>query len=91
MHFDNYALATDHDKAHSGGMEENRRSSRIVSLKREISLFKQESQRLRWIVSSHLTPENVRPVANRDLNSLSESLRKAEIELSRLEESDKRV
>lgn len=59
-------------------------SLRIVELKREISLLRQDKLRLHWLISSQVTPE-LKGQAKKDLNSVLQNLTKAEIELSRLE------
>jgi hypothetical protein len=61
------------------------RSSRIAELKRQISLLKKDELRLHWIVRSQFISEELRAMAHRDCYSVLDNLRKAEIELSRLE------
>lgn len=60
------------------------RSSRIVELKRQISLLKQDELRLRWLVSSQFVAERLKAQARIDLESVLENLMEAGNELKRL-------
>ena len=64
---------------------EAERSSRIVELKRQVSLLRKDELRLRWIITSEFVTEKLKAQADGDLKSLLKNLRAAEIELSRLE------
>ena len=66
------------------------RSARITTLKRYISLLRQEEKRLKWITTSTSAPnvENIEAAA--DLRVISEKLISAERELSDLELGPKR-
>ena len=66
------------------------RSARITTLKRYISLLRQEEKRLKWITgsTSATNPENIEAAA--DLRVISEKLTNAERELSDLELGPKR-
>ena len=61
------------------------RSSRIVELKRQISLLQQEEERLRWLISSEFVGEGLKKRARNDLESVLENLMGAGSELKRLE------
>ena len=61
------------------------RNSRIVELKRQISLLQQEEERLRWLVSSEFVGEGLKNRARNDLESVLENLMEAGKELKGLE------
>lgn len=63
----------------------NNRISRIVTLRRYISLLRQEEQRLRGVVVSDLSTQQKRLEAETERRQVAEKLARAEQELSGLE------
>ncbi|WP_109485812.1 hypothetical protein [Occallatibacter savannae] len=62
------------------------KDSRITELKRQISLLRNEEERLRWIISSEFVSDKLKDRARRDLQSVLENLFAAGHELKQLEE-----
>jgi hypothetical protein len=58
--------------------------SRIVELKRQISLLQQEEERLRWLIASKFIGEGLRDRARNGLQSVLENLFAAKNELKQL-------
>jgi hypothetical protein len=60
---------------------DHRDASRIVTLKRYISLLKQEEKRLLWVISASTSTGQQPASANANLKELDQKLTKAEDEL----------